>query len=54
MRRVCFVDDAPEILKHLQRILAPMQSEWAMEFFPPPRARWPLWERPPVMSSFQT
>lgn len=34
MRRVCFVDDAPEILKHLQRILAPMQSEWAMEFFP--------------------
>ena len=34
MRRVFFVDDAPEILKHLQRTLAPMQSEWTMEFFP--------------------
>jgi len=33
MRRVVFVDDAPEILKHLQRTLAPMQSEWTMEFF---------------------
>lgn len=33
MRRVFFVDDAPEILKHLQRTLAPMQSEWTMEFF---------------------
>ena len=33
MRRVLFVDDAPEILKHLQRTLAPMQSEWTMEFF---------------------
>ena len=34
MRRVVFVDDAPEILKHLQRTLAPMQSEWTMQFFP--------------------
>ena len=34
MRRVFFVDDAPEILKHLQRTLAPMQSEWTIEFFP--------------------
>lgn len=33
MRRVLFVDDAPEILKHLQRTLAPMQAEWTMEFF---------------------
>lgn len=33
MRRVLFVDDAPEILKHLQRTLAPMQVEWTMEFF---------------------
>ena len=33
MRRVFFVDDAPEILKLLQRTLAPMQSEWTMEFF---------------------
>ena len=33
MRRVFFLDDAPEILKHLQRTLAPMQSEWTMEFF---------------------
>ena len=32
MRRLLFVDDAPEMLKHLQRTLAPMQSEWAMEF----------------------
>ena len=34
MRRVIFVDDAPEILKHLQRTLAPMQAEWTMEFYP--------------------
>ena len=34
MRRVVFVDDAPEILNHLQRTLAPMQAEWAMEFHP--------------------
>ncbi|MGC3976683.1 MAG: response regulator [Nitrospira sp.] len=27
------MNDAPEILKHLQRTLAPMQSEWTMEFF---------------------
>ena len=33
MRRVFFVDDAPEILKHLQRTLAPMEAEWTMEFF---------------------
>jgi len=33
MRRVVFVDDAPEILQHLRRILAPMQSEWEMQFF---------------------
>ena len=34
MRRVIFVDDAPEILKHLQRTLAPMQAEWAMVIYP--------------------
>jgi DNA-binding NtrC family response regulator len=34
VRRVVFVDDAPEILNHLQRTLAPMQAEWAMEFHP--------------------
>lgn len=33
MRRVIFVDDAPEILQHLRRLLAPMQSEWEMQFF---------------------
>lgn len=33
MRRVMFVDDAPEILQHLRRALAPMQSEWEMQFF---------------------
>ncbi len=33
MRRVVFVDDAPEILQHLRRILAPMQTEWEMQFF---------------------
>ena len=33
MRRVVFVDDAPEILKHLQRTLASMESEWRMEVF---------------------
>jgi len=34
MRRVVFVDDAPEILQHLRRILTPMQTEWEMQFFP--------------------
>lgn len=34
MRRVIFVDDAPEILQHLRRLLAPMQTEWEMQFFP--------------------
>ncbi len=34
MRRVFFVDDAPEVLQHLRRTLAPMQSEWEMQFFP--------------------
>ena len=34
MRRVMFVDDAPEILQHLRRLLAPMQAEWDMQFFP--------------------
>ncbi len=34
MRRVVFVDDAPEILQHLRRAFAPMQSEWEMQFFP--------------------
>ncbi len=33
MRRVVFVDDAPEILQHLRRAFAPMQSEWEMQFF---------------------
>ena len=33
MRRVVFVDDAPEVLQHLRRMLAPMQSEWEMQFF---------------------
>lgn len=33
MRRVLFVDDAPEVLQHLRRTLAPMQSEWEMQFF---------------------
>lgn len=33
MRRVVFIDDAPEILQHLRRALAPMQSEWEMQFF---------------------
>lgn len=31
MRRVVFVDDAPEILQLLRRILAPMQFEWEMQ-----------------------
>jgi HD-like signal output (HDOD) protein/CheY-like chemotaxis protein len=34
MRRVIFVDDAPEVLQHLRRLLAPMQTEWEMQFFP--------------------
>lgn len=33
MRHVIFVDDAPEILQHLRRLLAPMQTEWEMRFF---------------------
>lgn len=33
MRRVIFVDDAPEVLQHLRRLLAPMQTEWEMQFF---------------------
>ncbi|MBI4001674.1 MAG: HDOD domain-containing protein [Nitrospira defluvii] len=34
MSRIIFVDDAPEILQHLRRLLAPMQTEWEMQFFP--------------------
>jgi HD-like signal output (HDOD) protein len=34
MRRVMFVDDAPEVLQHIRRLLAPMQTEWDMLFFP--------------------
>lgn len=33
MRRVVFVDDAPEMLQHLRRAFTPMQSEWEMQFF---------------------
>ncbi|WHZ21059.1 MAG: Response regulator [Nitrospira sp.] len=33
MRRVLFVDDATEVLQHLRRTLAPMESEWEMQFF---------------------
>lgn len=33
MRRIVFVDDAGEVLQHLQRTLAPMKSEWDMQFF---------------------
>jgi HD-like signal output (HDOD) protein/ActR/RegA family two-component response regulator len=34
MRRLMFVDDAPEILQHVRRLLGPMQAEWDMQFFP--------------------
>lgn len=34
MRRVIFVDDAPEVLQHLRRLLTPLQAEWEMQFFP--------------------
>ena len=33
MRRVVFVDDAPEMLQHLRRAFAPMQPEWEMQCF---------------------
>ncbi len=31
--RILFVDDAPEVLQHLRRSLAPMTSEWDMHFY---------------------
>ena len=34
MRRVMFVDDAPEVLQHIRRLLTPMQTEWDMLFLP--------------------
>ncbi len=33
MRKVIFVDDAPEVLQHLRRTLGPMKAEWDMQFF---------------------
>lgn len=42
MRRVIFVDDAPEILQHLRRIFVPMQSEWDMQFFSSAAAALPV------------
>ncbi|MBS0169828.1 MAG: HDOD domain-containing protein [Nitrospira sp.] len=42
MRRVIFVDDAPEILQHLRRTLASMQSEWEMQFFSSAAAALPV------------
>lgn len=42
MRRVIFVDDAPEILQHLRRIFVPLQSEWDMQFFSSAAAALPV------------
>jgi DNA-binding NtrC family response regulator len=32
MRRILFVDDEPNILQALQRMLRPMRDEWSMTF----------------------
>ena len=38
MKKVLFVDDEPNVLQGLRRMLRPMQSEWDMQFVDSPNA----------------